>query len=891
MDWVRILISRITSLANQRKLDVDLDDELRSHIEFAAEESQKRGLSPDEARTAALREFGGVAQIRERYRTQRGLPWLEVFAQDLRFAMRMLWTNPGFTAVTVLTLAIGIGGNTAIFSIVNGVLLNPLPFPKPDELVALDESKPNFATGSISYPNFLDWRKENRTFTSMGLARGFSFSLTGKGEAEQVKANFLSSGFFTVLGVRPLMGREFTPAEDRPGAAPVAMISEGLWRRKFGGAPDILSQNITLDGKNYTIVGVIPANLHLPNLKGDDVFAPIPRWTNSNLMMRGAGLGFHGIGRLKPGVSVEQARADMERVTRNLAAAYPNEDRGIGASVTPLKERIVGDTSTFLEVLLGAVGFVLLLACVNVASLQLARSTSRSREFAVRAALGATRARVVRQLLTESLLLGIAAGAMALVPAIWGTHAALKVLPAALPRAEEVGLDFRVLAFTLVISLLAGTLFGLAPALKTSRANPQAALKDGGRGAIGSNHRVLGAFVVIELAIALVLLSGAGLLIRSLVRLWDVSPGFNPNNVVNIGISLPPSLANVSIDETRAKLRELNDRFAHAPGIAAVSQTWGAVPMNGEDDQWFWMDGQPKPKNQNEMNWVIDYIVDPDYLRVMQIPMLRGRFLTPGDDEHSPLVVVVDDVFARKFFPGRDAIGKRIHLVSNGDKVAEIVGIASHVKQWGLDADDTQSLRAQYYLSCMQMPDDFVALSRSGTGMLLRYTGSLGAALDSLRRVNKQMSTEQVIFGEQSMESILSDSLAQRRFAMILLGVFAALAVMLACIGIYGVMAYLVSQRTQEVGIRMALGAQRSDVLAMVFRNGARLATAGVGAGIVGAFALTRLMRNLLFEVSPTDPIILGCACGLLVIVALAACILPARRAASIEPMQALRTD
>jgi len=890
MDWVRILVSRLTSLVSQRILDADLDDELRSHIEFAAEESRKRGLSPDEARSAALREFGGVTQIRERYRTQRGLPWLEVLAQDLRFAMRMLWTNPGFTAVTVLTLAIGIGGNTAVFSIVNGVLLNPLPFPKPDELVALDESKPNFPTGSISYPNFLDWRKDNRTFTSMGLERGNSFSLTGNGDAEQVKAHFLSSGFFAVLGVRPLMGREFTPEEDNPGAAPVAMISEGLWRRKFDATPHILGRKITLNGKNFSIVGVTPANLHLPNVSRDDVFAPIPQWTNSILMMRGAGLGFHGIGRLKPGVTVEQARADMERVTRNLAAAYPNEDRGIGASVFPLKGRIVGDTSTFLEVLLAAVGFVLLLACVNVASLQMARSASRGREFAVRAALGASRGRVVRQLLTESLLLGMAAGAIALVPAIWGTHAALKVLPAALPRAEEVGLDVRVLVFTLAISLLAGTFFGLAPALKTSRANPQAALKDGGRGAIGSNHRVLGVFVVIELAIALVLLSGAGLLIRSLVRLWDVSPGFNPTGVVNIGVSLPPSLADASMDETRAKLRELNDRFAHAPGITAVSATWGAVPMNGEDDQWFWIDGQPKPKNQNEMNWVIDYIVDPGYLRVMQIPLLRGRFLAPGDDEHSPLVLVVDDVFARKFFPGQDAIGKRIHLVTNGDRVAEIVGIVGHVKQWGLDADDSQSLRAQYYLSCMQMPDDFMAGTRS-TSMLLRYTGSLGAALDSLRQVNKQMSTEQVIFGGQSMESILSDSMAQRRFATILLGAFAALAVTLACIGIYGVMAYLVSQRTQEVGIRMALGAQRSDVLAIVLRSGARLAVAGVGAGIVGAIALTRLMGSLLFEVSPTDPMVLACVCGLLVVVALAACILPARRAASIEPMQALRRE
>jgi predicted permease len=891
MDWFRTLISRCAALFGQRRMDAELDEELRAHVEMAMEENLRRGLKRDEARTQALREFGGVTQIRESYRTERGLPWFEVLAQDLRFAIRMLWTNPGFTLVAVLTLAIGIGGNTAIFSIVNGVLLNPLPFPHPQQLVALDESKPNFPQGSISYPNFLDWRKDNRTFQSMALARGYSFSLTGKGEAEQVKASFLSSGFFAALGIRPLMGREFTPAEDKPGAAAVAIISEGLWRRKFDAAPNILGQNVTLDGKNYSIVGVVPANLHLPRIMGDDVFAPIPQWGNSILMLRGAGLGFHGIGRLKPGVTVEQARADMERVTRNLAAAYPNDDRGIGASLTPLKQMVVGDTSTFLEVLLAAVGFVLLLACVNVASLLLARSASRSREFAVRAALGATRARVIRQLLTESLLLGTAAGAMALVPAIWGTHAALKVLPAALPRADEVGLDFRVLAFTLVVSLLTGTLFGLAPALKTSRANPQDALKSGGRGAVGSNHRLLGAFVVVELAIALVLLTGAGLLIRSLARLWNVDPGFNPQNVLNLGISFPPTMANASMDETRARLRELNERFAAAPGIVAVSQNWGAVPMGGEDDQWFWIDGQPKPQTNNEMSWVLDYIVDPDYLRVMQIPLLRGRFLTRGDDEHSPLVVVVDDVFARKYFPGQDAIGKRIHIDNAGGKAAQIVGIVGHVKQWGLDNDDTQSLRAEYYLSCMQMPDDFVAGSRSSTGMLLRYTGSLGTALDSIRQVNRQMSNEQVIFGEQSMESIISDSLAQRRFAMILLGAFAALAVLLACIGIYGVMAYLVSQRTQEVGIRMAMGAKRSDVVAMVLRNGARLAVIGAAAGIVGAIALTRLMGDLLFQVSPTDPLVLACVCTLLILVALSACILPARRAASIEPMQALRTE
>jgi predicted permease len=890
---IRILLSRCAALFNRRKLDNDLDEELRTHIDLAVEEKLKRGMPEQGARTASLREFGGVAQIQEQYRTERGLNWLDTLVQDVHFGSRLMWRNPGITAVAVLTLALGIGGNTAIFSIVNGVLLNPLPFPNPDRLVALHESKSNFENGSISYSNFLDWRKDNRTFSSMALGRRWSFSMTGRGDAEQVKANFISSGYFALLGVHPQSGREFTDAENQPGAAPVALISEGFWRRKFDAAPDILGQTIMLDGKSFTIVGVIPASLHLriPGFRDSDVYAPIRQWGNSILMNRGAGLGFHGIARLKPGVTIEQARADMSKVTGNLAAAFPDTDRGIGASLIPLKEGIVGDTRPFLQVLLAAVGFVLLIACVNVASLLLARSAARSREFAVRAALGASRGRVVRQLLTESLLLGIGAGALALFPAVWGTHAVLKILPAALPRVEEIGLDFRVLAFTTIISLLTATLFGLAPALKTSKENPHTGLKDGGRGTSGSHHRALGTFVVAELAIALVLLTGAGLMIRSLVRLWDVDPGFNPHDVLNFGLSLPPSMANASLDEIRAKARALNDSFAATPGIKAVSEVWGALPMGGEDDQLFWVDGQPKPANDQSMSRTIDYIVDPDYLSVMQIPLRRGRFLSRQDDEHAPLVAVIDEVFARKFFPGQDPIGKRIHLVYNSGKLAQIVGIVAHVKQWGLDTDDAQSLRAEYYLPCMQASDDFLAGMRSGPGMVVRYDGSLATVLDSIRRVNKQMSSEQVVYGDQTMESILSDSMASRRFAMILLGAFAGLALLLACVGIYGVMAYLVGQRTQEIGIRMALGAGRGDVVSLILWRGARLTLTGAGIGIGATLVLTPLMRSLLFDVSPSDPVILGIGSLLLIAVALAACLIPARRAASIDPVRALRTE
>jgi predicted permease len=893
MDFLHTLFTRFTALFRRRALDADLDDELRAHIDLSTAENVKRGMPLEAARTAALRSFGGVAQTRERYRVERGLPWCETLAQDLRFAVRMLVKNPAFTAVAILTLALGIGGNTAIFSIVNGVLLNPLPFPQPDRLVALHESKPNFENGSISYPNFLDWRKDNRTFSSMGLSRRWAFSLTGRGDAEQVNANFISAGYFDVLGIHPLYGREFTLPEEQRGAAPVALISEGLWRRKFNAAPSILGQTVTLDGKTFSIIGVIPASLHLriPGFSDQDVYAPIGQWGNSILMSRGAGLGFHGIARLKPGITIAQARADMQQVTRNLALAFPDSDRGIGASVTPLKKEIVGDAQPFLLVLLAAVAFVLLIACVNVASLLLARSAARSREFAMRTALGASRNRVVRQLLTESLLLGIASGVIGLSLAVWGTHAALKVLPAALPRADEIGLDFRVLAFTTIISLLTGTIFGLAPALTTSRSNPLPALKESGRGASGAHHRALSVFVVAELAMALVLLTGAGLMIRSLVSLWNVDPGFNPHNVLTFGLSLPPSMSMATPDATRATYRDINERFSSIPGVSAVSQTWGAMPISSEDDQLFWIEGQPKPKNDRDMDWVLDYIVDPDYLRVMQIPLLRGRFLTLQDDEHAPLVVVIDEVFAHKFFPNQNPIGKRIHLTYNSGKIAQIVGVVAHVKQWSLDADDTQALRAQYYLPCMQVSDEFLAMLRAGSSMLVRYEGSEAATFEAIRRVNKQMSNEQVIFGDQTMESILSDSMASRRFAMILLSGFAALALVLACVGIYGVMAYIVSQRTLEVGIRMALGAARRDVLLLVVGRGARLCLLGVAIGLASAIALTHLMGNLLFNISPTDPATLAGVGALLTVVALAACLIPARRAASVDPMRALRTE
>jgi len=817
---------------------------------------------------------------------------METLFQDLRYGLRTLLKSPGFTAIAVATLALGIGANTALFSVINGVLLSPLPFPQPDQLVTLHENKPNFEGGSVSYPNFRDWQKDNRTFSSVALARTYGFSLTGIGEAEQVSAEFISSDFFSVLGVTPMIGRTFTQDEERIGAGPVALISEGLWRRKFSAAPDILGKNITLDARDYTIVGVISAGFHLaiPGFQDSQVYAPIGQLNNPLLLKRGAGLGFHGIGRLKPGVTMEQARADMDGVTGSLAEAFPDADKGITAKLTPLKQQMIGGVRPLLLVLLAAVGFVLLIACVNVANLLLARATSRTREFAVRAALGASQGRVVRQLLTESILLALVGGGLGLLLAAWGTRAALGVLPSALPRAEQVGLDAHVLLFTVGISLLVGILFGLTPALKTAQPDLHETLKQGGRGSSGTRHRIQGAFVVSEMALAVVLLIGAGLTFRSLAKLWSVDPGFNPHNVLTFGLSLPPSLMHAKPDAIRAAFREFDDQLASVPGIHAVSQSWGALPFSGDDEQLFWLEGQPKPANENDMNWGIDYIVEPGYLKAMGIPLLRGRFFTAHDDEHSPSVVVVDEVFARKYFPNQDPIGKRINLATS-NRLAEIVGVVGHVKQWGLVGDDQQSLRSDLYLPCMQMPDDFIAMTPSGSTMVVRSEGNSFGLLDSIRHINAQISNQQAIFGAQTMDSLISDSIASRRFSMILLIVFAVVALVLASVGIYGVISYVVGQRTNEIGIRMAMGARQRDILLLILGRGGKLAALGVALGLAAAFGLTRLMSTLLYGVGATDPPTFAGVAVLLTIVALAACYIPARRAAKVDPLVALRYE
>jgi predicted permease len=817
---------------------------------------------------------------------------METLFQDLRYGIRQLRKSPGFAAVAIITLALGIGVNTIIFSVVNGVLLSPLPFTAPDQLVTLHENKPNFEGGSLSYPNFRDWQKDNHTFSSMAIARLYGFSLTKAGEPEQINGELVSSDFFPTLGVNPVLGRSFAAGEDEVGAEPVAMISAGLWQRKFSSAPDILSKSLTLDGKNYSIVGVIPASFHLrvPGFRDGDIYVPIGQWSNPLLLTRGAGLGIHGLGRLKPGVTVAQARADLATVTSNLAAAFPEADKGITAKVVPLKQQMVGEVQSYLTVLLAAVGFVLLIAVANVGNLLLARSTSRAREFAVRAALGAARTRVVQQLLTESVLLGLAGGVLGVLLAALGTRAALGTLPAALPRAEEIGLDWRVLIFAGGISVVAGVLFGLIPALKTSQPNLSERLKEGGRGASGTRHRAQRILVIGEMALSVVLLIGAGLTIRSLIRLWSVDPGLNPHNVSTFGLSLPPALIHAKPEEIRNAFREFDEKIVAIPGVQAVSQTWGALPFDADDEQLFLLEGQPKPENENDMNWAIDYIVEPGYLKAMGIPLKRGRFFTEQDDEKSPVVVVVDEIFAQKYFPQQDPIGKRIQ-VNRFKGLAEIVGVVGHVRQWGLDADEQQTLRSELYIPAVQMPDDFVAMMPAASEMVVRSDQASAGLAAAVRRASGEMSNQQVIWGGQTMGWLITESLASQRFLMILLSVFATLALLLASLGIYGVTSYAVAQRAPEIGLRMALGARRFDILTLILSGGGRLAALGVVVGLAAAFGLTRLMSSLLYGVSAFDPLTFSAVAVLLVMVALTACYIPARRAARVDPMVALRYE
>ena len=813
---------------------------------------------------------------------------MHTFWQDMRYGLRALSKNRGFAVIAILTLALGIGANTALFSVVNGVLLSPLPYQNPEQLVAVYARQAHFNTASVSYPNFLDWQRENRSFSSMAAFRADNFNLTGLGEPERVKVNMISATFFPILGVQPVMGRNFTEQEDQLGGAPVALISEGLWNRRFGASRDAVGRSVDLDATSYTIVGIIAASA-MKTFKDDtDVYVPIGQWNESLFRDRGVGMGMDALGRLKPGITLKQAKSDMDSIARHLAEIYPNSNKDSGVALIPLKENVVGDIRPFLLVLLAAVGFVLLIACANVANLLLARSTGRMREFAIRTALGASRARMIRQILTESILLALGGGALGLLSAAWGTQAAVRSLPDALPRAEEVRLDGRVLLFTCAVSLLAGILFGLVPALKSSGTRLQEMLKEGGRGAGGTRHRAQDMIVVMEMALALVLLAGAGLMIRSLTKLWSVDPGFDVHSVSIFGVAPSQRLGNTPA-EIRVRFRRLRDAMAAVPGVQAASLTMASTPMRGDSDIPLWLDNEAKPASHAEMKVSLFYGVQPDYLRVMKIPLKRGRFIEDADADKAPFIVVIDEDFARLFFGKSDPIGRHVNFdVLN--RSAEIVGIVGHVKQWGLDENSNSPVHAQCYFAVDQTPDPFVPLIARGFAAAVRTDSALANA-SALQQAATSVNSGIVVWGVRPMTDVVVSQLAAKRFAMTLLGIFAALATVLSCVGIYGVISYIVAHRTQEIGIRMAMGAGRRDVLQMMLRQAGKLALFGVGTGLLASLGLMRLMSSLLFGVSAHDPLTLLSVALLLMLVALAACLIPARRASKVDPMVALHHE
>lgn len=865
-----------------------LDAELRFHLEQRIAELVAAGMAPEQARRQARLEFGGLDQVKEACRDVGASHVIETVIQDLRYGLRQLRRNPGFTTVAVLTLALGIGANTAIFSVVDGVLLRPLPFPNAQELVSLHWRVHSVEQGVLSYPNFLDCQKDNRSFASMEAFTWANYRFTGLGQPELLFGERISAGFFAMLGIKPVVGRLFQPSDDRVGADPVALISERLWKRRFGSSSATVGHSITLNSKTYVIVGVVPTNLPVFPPFQMDAFTLAGQWDNSTFLDRKVAMGTAVIGRLKPGVSFSEAQANMKVVAHDLAEAYPAADTGAAIKLVPLKEEIVGDVTGILIRLLGAVGFVLFIACVNVANLLLARSNARKREFAIRAAVGGSRVRITRQVLTESVLLATIGGVLGLTLSKWGTSAMLALVPSYLPRSNNVHINFQILVFTALVSFLAGVGAGLVPTLELARRDLYARLKEEDGGSSTSGNRARKVFIVAEMGLSTILLVGAGLMIRSIAKLERVNPGFNPGHVLTLGLSFPNHKVNSSAAFLSAT-RAATVRFESLPGIKAVSPLAGALPMRGDSEMSFWVGGQPEPSSEAEMNVAVWHAVGPGYLKAMGIPLIRGRFISNRDAENSPHVVVIDKAFARRYFGNEDPIGKTINTVQMKDQ-AQIVGVVGHVDQWGLGDRGHPDRQAEFYFPLAQLPSEILSLFQ-GVGMVMRTSGAPGSYIPSLRAASARIDPNQVVHDFAPMTQIVVDSIATQRFTMILLGVFAAIALGLSGVGIYGVIAHTVSQRTHEIGVRLALGAEQRHVMALIISQAILPVLVGVGSGTLGALALTRFLSSMLYGVTPTDPLTFVGVSLILTAVALLACYVPARRATKIDQIVALRYE
>jgi putative ABC transport system permease protein len=797
--------------------------------------------------------------------------------QDVRFAVRQLAKAPGFTAVALLTLALGIGACTAIFSVVNSVLLRPLAYPEPDRLVVIRETNlPQFPEFSVAPGQYFDWQKQATSFASLAATRGGSANLTGLGEPLRLVTQRISANYFTTLGAHPAMGRDFLPVEDAPGKDNVAILSHGFWLRQFGGRANIVNETIQLDGQSVTVIGVMPANFQ-PGSR-TELFAPAAYTAEEHENHGGHYIGV--IGRLKPGVSVEQARSEMNLIAERLAKQYPDTNKGWGVKLSPMLEYAIADVRPVLFSLLGAVGFLLLIACANVANLLLARATARAKEIAVRTALGASRRRLVRQLLTESVLLAVLGGALGVLVAQWGTGALLAWAPESLPRVHEIALDSRALGFTCALALVTGIGFGLVPAFQATRLDLNEALKDGGRGSSegGRHHRVRSALVVAEVAIALVLLVGAGLLIRSFTRLQGVNPGFQPRAAYAITLSLPQKKY-TNEPQQAAFGEQATAALAAVPGVqfAGLSHV---VPFTGNDYVLgFTIAGRPavEPADQPSTNY---YAVTPDYFKAMGIPLLRGRFFNTHDAAKAPRVAIINESMAKKYFPHEDPLGQRINVTNGPDTWREIVGIVGDTMHYRLDGDVT----VQTYEPFAQQPYSFMTF-------VVRVANAAADLPVAVRTAIYSVDKDQPVASVRPLSTLLANSIARQRFTMFLFAVFSTVALVLAAVGIYGVMAFSVTQRTGEIGIRMALGAQRGDVLRLILMQGGRLVGLGLGAGLVGALLLTRFLASLLFGISPHDPLTFAAIAAVLAGIAALACWLPARRATQVDPMTALRNQ
>jgi putative ABC transport system permease protein len=859
----------------------DLEEELRSHVECRAEDLMRAGLTREEAERQARIELGTCETYKERCREAQGLHWLDELRQDLLYAVRTFRRSRGFTAVAVLTLALGIGANTAIFSVVNTVLLRPLPYKDAGRLVWITDFIPRQGNTLVWDSDYFAWAKQNQLFEGMAAYGPAEVTLTGVGESERLDGARVTAGFFSVLGVAPMLGRPFLAEEDRPGGPQVCVLSHKLWQSRFGASASILGKTITLNGKPYTVLGVMPPTFEYPWGFQPALYVPYDLRETSGLAPGEMHMAVSVIARLKLGITIRPAKSNLDFINRGLErgykGGYARMMEGARAQVMSLHTHLVGDVRPALLVLVGAVGFVLLIACANVANLQLSRAVRREKEIAIRTTLGAGRGRLARQLLTESLLLAGLGGAAGVGLAAWGVSALRTLGPANIPHLAEIHIDYRVLIFTALVSMVTGLAFGLVPVLAATETHPSESLKEGGlRLSAGpGREQTRRALVVVQLALALVLLAGAGLLMRSFLRLTATDPGFDPHNLLTARIGLPgnryprPEMQRAFFENLLSSLRTL-------PGVSAAEAVvapplWGYMMAAGFD-----IEGVLARADFNTVAQI--NIVSPGYLHAIGVPLISGRAFTPLDTADAPKVVVFNRACARAFFPHEDPVGKRIQIA--GMDWATIVGVVGDLRQAGLISRPEPEIFVPY----LQAPYSEMAVVIRSTQDPRRLMGAVRSRVESL---DKSLAIYEVM----TVDELMARQVASRKFNMALLGLFAFLAVALAGVGIYGVMTYTVTQRTHEIGIRMALGARQLDVLRLVLRQGIVLAALGIGLGAAGALAVTRFLSSLLYEVQPRDPVTFVIVSVLLGSIALLATYIPARRATKVDPMVALRYE